>query len=73
MRKAFSYFLCGHTDCIHARGANECGTSFGLQHCDYIGDTKHKRPCKPTPDCICFEKAKGKRKKKAYNIKGVNL
>lgn len=71
MRKPFTYFLCGKVDCIHQRGANEYGTASGLQHCDYIGDTGHKRPCKPTPECICYEPRTKKRKGNMYRIKGV--
>lgn len=44
--------LCGHKDCIHA-----ARVGYGYV-CNYILDTKKKRPCKPTPRCKVYEKGK---------------
>lgn len=51
MREIKTHLLCEHTDCRYV------GT-FGTKvcYCNYIGIVGHKRPCKATPDCICYEK-----------------
>ncbi len=68
MDKTPSYFLCGHADCIYVYGNLQKREDKRTSHfmcCDYIGVTGHKRPCKPTPDCICY--TKGKKAKRRFD------
>lgn len=43
--------LCGHSDYKYA---GNLGHRRG--YCNYLEIVGHKRPCKPTPDCNCYEK-----------------
>lgn len=44
--------LCGHYDCMYA---GNFGSKYS-KYCDYLRIENHSRPCKPTPDCICYKK-----------------
>lgn len=52
---------CKHTDCIHA-------AKLGTQYvCNYLLDTKKKRPCKCTPDCTEYVRGKHEHKERFTN------
>lgn len=52
--------LCGHRDCKYAV---MLGNSPSCTVCDYLAIEGHKRPCKPTTKCKCYEKGKHKKAK----------